>query len=124
MASVVRPFTQFRKGFIKLYHQERQFDWRFFIHHNRAMHGVKRLCPLYSEYADSNFSFIQTKATPPPEPAHIHVRSAEGEAKFWTQGEARLSRNDGFDSRTLRELTKLVKDNQTLFVEAWNDYFS
>lgn len=122
MASVVRPFTQFRKGFIKLYHQERQFDWRFFIHHNRAMHGVKRLCPLYSEYADSNF-FYSNEGNP-LEPAHIHVRSAEGEAKFWTQGEVRLSTNDGFDSRTLRELTKLVKHNKTLFVEAWNDYFS
>ncbi|AMB73273.1 DUF4160 domain-containing protein [Pantoea ananatis] len=68
--------------------------------------------------------FFYSNEGNPLEPAHIHVRSAEGEAKFWTQGEARLSRNDGFDSRTLRELTKLVKDNQTLFVEAWNDYFS
>ncbi|MFB4363106.1 MULTISPECIES: DUF4160 domain-containing protein [Pantoea] len=68
--------------------------------------------------------FFYSNEGNPLEPAHIHVRSAEGEAKFWTQGEVRLSINDGFDSRTLRELTKLVKDNQTLFVEAWNDYFS
>ncbi|WP_324029810.1 DUF4160 domain-containing protein [Pantoea sp. JZ2] len=68
--------------------------------------------------------FFYSNEGNPLEPAHIHVRSAEGEAKFWTQGEVRLSINDGFNSRTLRELTKLVKDNQTLFVEAWNDYFS
>ncbi|MBA4823449.1 hypothetical protein HA42_04830 [Pantoea deleyi] len=68
--------------------------------------------------------FFYSNEGNPLEPAHIHVRSAEGEAKFWTQSEVRLSTNDGFDSRTLRELTKLVKDNQTLFVEAWNDYFS
>lgn len=68
--------------------------------------------------------FFYSNEGNPLEPAHIHVRSSEGEAKFWTLGEVRLSTNDGFDSRTLRELTKLVKDNQTLFVEAWNDYFS
>lgn len=33
------------------------------------------------------------------EPTHIHVR-------------------------TLRELTKIVEQNQMLFMEAWNDYFS
>ncbi|MCH9269847.1 DUF4160 domain-containing protein [Pantoea sp. SIMBA_133] len=68
--------------------------------------------------------FFYSNEGNPLEPAHIHVRSAEGEAKFWTQGEVLLSTNDGFDSITLRELTKLVKVNQTLFVEAWNDYFS
>lgn len=31
MASAVRPFTQFRKGFIKLYPRGASFFWRFFI---------------------------------------------------------------------------------------------
>ncbi|MGG6107269.1 MAG: DUF4160 domain-containing protein [Pantoea ananatis] len=79
--------------------------------------------PVILRVRGFKFFFYSNEGTP-LEPAHIHVRSAEGEAKFWTQGEVRLSTNDGFDSRTLRELTKLVKDNQTLFVEAWNDYFS
>ncbi|PWK09913.1 DUF4160 domain-containing protein, partial [Pantoea ananatis] len=40
--------------------------------------------------------FFYSNEGNPLEPAHIHVRSAEGEAKFWTQGEVRLSTNDGF----------------------------
>ncbi|WP_353613519.1 DUF4160 domain-containing protein [Mangrovibacter phragmitis] len=60
----------------------------------------------------------------PREPAHIHIRNAAGEAKFWTDGAVKVSRNDGFDTRTIRALTKMIEHNQTLFVEAWNDYFS
>jgi hypothetical protein len=35
-----------------------------------------------------------------------------------------LASNDGFDARVLRELAGVVEDNHTLFLEAWNDYFS
>ncbi|MHA6678642.1 hypothetical protein CYD30_24545 [Kosakonia cowanii] len=68
--------------------------------------------------------FFYSNEGNPLEPAHIHVRSANGEAKFWLEGEVKLSRNDGFDARTLKELIRLVQQNQTMFVEAWNDYFS
>ncbi|EJZ7674713.1 DUF4160 domain-containing protein [Salmonella enterica] len=67
--------------------------------------------------------FFYSNEGNPLEPAHIHVRNAEGEAKFWLEKEVKLSRNDGFDARTLRDLTRTVEQNQTLFVEAWNDYF-
>jgi hypothetical protein len=67
--------------------------------------------------------FFYSNEGNPLEPAHIHVRNAEGEAKFWLTKEVKLSRNDGFDARTLRDLTRTVEQNQTLFVEAWNDYF-
>ncbi len=46
------------------------------------------------------------------------------EAKFWLDPVVKLARNDGFDSRTLKELTILIKLNQPLLLEAWNDYFS
>lgn len=68
--------------------------------------------------------FFYSNEGKPLEPAHIHVRNADGEAKFWLEDEVKLSRNDGFDARTLKELTKMVQHNQTMFVEAWNDYFS
>lgn len=68
--------------------------------------------------------FFYSNEGNPLEPAHIHVRNAEGEAKFWLEPEVKLSRNDGFDARTLRDLTNIIAENQTLFVEAWNDYFS
>ncbi|RAT10783.1 MULTISPECIES: DUF4160 domain-containing protein [Lonsdalea] len=68
--------------------------------------------------------FFYSNEGNPREPAHIHVRNTENEAKFWTENGVKLSRNDGFDARTLRELTKMIEQNQTLFVEAWYDYFS
>lgn len=68
--------------------------------------------------------FFYSNEGNPLEPAHIHVRNADGEAKFWLENEVKLSRNDGFDTRTLRGLTKMVKDNQRFFAEAWNVYFS
>ncbi|WP_291970150.1 DUF4160 domain-containing protein [Candidatus Symbiopectobacterium sp.] len=68
--------------------------------------------------------FFYSNEGNPLEPAHIHVRNAEGEAKFWLEPDVKLGRNDGFDARTLRDLTKIIAENQTLFVEAWHDYFS
>jgi hypothetical protein len=49
---------------------------------------------------------------------------AGSEAKFWLTPSVALASNDGFNSRVLKELTGIVDDNQALFLEAWNDYFS
>jgi len=49
---------------------------------------------------------------------------AGSEAKFWLTPSVALANNDGFNSRVLKELTGIVEDNQALFLEAWNDYFS
>ncbi|WP_409988698.1 hypothetical protein [Cellvibrio sp.] len=35
-----------------------------------------------------------------------------------------MARNDGFDARTLREILTIAADNQTFFVEKWNEYFA
>jgi hypothetical protein len=53
----------------------------------------------------------------------IHVRSAEGEAKFWLGPEVRLAMNEGFDAKTLRELADMVEQNADLIKGLWNDYF-
>ncbi|HCI9483985.1 DUF4160 domain-containing protein [Raoultella ornithinolytica] len=54
----------------------------------------------------------------------MHVMKAGHEAKFWLVPSVALASNDGFDARVLRELFGVVEDIQTLFLEAWNDYFS
>ncbi len=56
------------------------------------------------------------------EPAHIHVKAGEDEAKFWLQP-ANLAANHGFRVRDLNELDRLVRENERVFVEAWNEYF-
>ena len=57
------------------------------------------------------------------EPQHIHVKAAENEAKFWLNP-TELASNYGFSSRELNEIESLVKQNETVFLEAWNEHFS
>jgi hypothetical protein len=55
------------------------------------------------------------------EPAHVHVESAGGTAKFWLTpvaliGSARLKPSE------LREMERLVRLNRKLLLEAWDDF--
>jgi hypothetical protein len=68
--------------------------------------------------------FFYSNEGSPLEPAHIHVRNAEAEAKFWLSPSISLARNDGFNARSLKVLTSIIESNYTHFLEAWNDYFS
>lgn len=56
------------------------------------------------------------------EPPHVHVDRDEATAKFWLAPVA-LARNIGFRAKELRDLQRLVNENATGFMEAWNDYF-
>lgn len=57
------------------------------------------------------------------EPAHIHVKAAENQAKFWLNP-LQLASNYGFASRELKQLERLVAENESFFLEVWNEYFS
>jgi uncharacterized protein DUF4160 len=56
------------------------------------------------------------------EPPHIHVKAGGDQAKFWLNP-TELTSNYGFSSRELNELERLVEQNETVFLEAWNEYF-
>ncbi|MBV5311032.1 DUF4160 domain-containing protein [Chromatium okenii] len=60
----------------------------------------------------------------PREPAHIHVRKAEAEAKFWLEPQVQLARNDGFNASTLRQIIELVQINQAQLKRDWYEYFT
>lgn len=68
--------------------------------------------------------FFYSNEGNPREPAHIHISKAGVKAKFWLEPVVALAKNDGCDSRTLKELSILVKLHKTTLLEAWNDYFS
>lgn len=68
--------------------------------------------------------FFYSNEGNPLEPAHIHVSKGGDEAKIWLEPTVALARNDGFDARTLREILTIAADNQTFFVEKWNEYFA
>ncbi|MEY8873727.1 MULTISPECIES: DUF4160 domain-containing protein [Haemophilus] len=54
----------------------------------------------------------------PLEPAHIHVCNAESEAKFWLEPNISLARNDGFNSKELKEIFVIVETHRMQFTEA------
>ena len=58
----------------------------------------------------------------PDEPVHVHIDRDNLSAKFWVNPVS-LARNFGFGGRELRQVERLVRDNQTVLLEAWNGYF-
>lgn len=57
------------------------------------------------------------------EPAHIHVQADNRLAKFWLQP-VNLASSIGFNAKELSQLLGLVRKNETLFLEASNDFFN
>lgn len=68
--------------------------------------------------------FFYSNEGNPLEPAHIHVRNAEGEAKFWLSPEVQLARNDGYNAKTLKEIAAIVQSHKSELERAWHDYFA
>jgi len=56
------------------------------------------------------------------EPAHVHVKAAEDEAKFWLDP-VQLAVNYGFNGKELNRIQYLVEKYQDEFLEAWNEHF-
>jgi hypothetical protein len=58
----------------------------------------------------------------PNEPPHVHIDRDDQSCKFWLEPVA-LARNLGYSAKELRDIEKLVIDNQLLLLEAWHEYF-
>ena len=56
------------------------------------------------------------------EPIHIHVLRDDSMAKFWINP-VRLAVNIGFPPKELREIQKLVTQNQETIERKWNEFF-
>ena len=54
------------------------------------------------------------------EPAHIHVRSPDGECKFWLDPIS-LASNRGLRPEILRKIESLVYENQTFLKEKYDE---
>ena len=59
----------------------------------------------------------------PNEPPHVHVDRDNLSAKFWLNPVS-LAVNLGFSARELRQVERIVRENQVQLLEAWNGYFS
>jgi hypothetical protein len=68
--------------------------------------------------------FFYSNEGNPRKAMHVHVRSSDGEAKFWLSPVVYLADSDGYDARTLRELRDAVINNKTLIERIWNEHFA
>lgn len=64
------------------------------------------------------FFFFSNERSEPP---HIHVKSAEDEAKFWLDPLA-LAANYGFNGTELNEVERLVAAHRAELLEAWHEH--
>lgn len=55
------------------------------------------------------------------EPAHIHVRTPDGECKFWLNPIG-LARSRGVRPEDLREIERHVYEHRELFLEKFHEY--
>jgi hypothetical protein len=78
--------------------------------------------PVVFRYKGFRFFFYSNEGRP-REPLHVHVRSGEGDAKFWLKPVAQLADSDGLDARTLKELLGVVEQNVELIERTWNEHF-
>lgn len=55
------------------------------------------------------------------EPAHIHVRSPDGECKFWLDF-VQLARNRGIAGHNLREIERLVFKHREFLIQKYHEH--
>lgn len=54
---------------------------------------------------------------------HIHVQSADGEAKFWVEPSIELARNYGLSAQDLRRVEELIEEHEQEIRDAWGSHF-
>ena len=74
--------------------------------------------PTVLRVGSYRFHFYSDESREPP---HIHIRSPQGECKFWLEPIG-LAQNRGISARELREIERLVFQHQELFVWRYHEY--
>ncbi|MAT83536.1 MAG: hypothetical protein CMD39_04540 [Gammaproteobacteria bacterium] len=54
---------------------------------------------------------------------HVHVRSAEGEAKFWLEPEVELAKNHRFSVQQLNQIQSIVEAHSDELKTTWRKHF-
>ena len=54
---------------------------------------------------------------------HVHIHSADGEAKFWIEPTVALATYTGLSKKQLRELQGLVEENEDVIRNTWTTHF-
>lgn len=78
--------------------------------------------PLVFSHRGFRFHFYSNEGNP-REPVHVHVEKDGIDAKFWLWPDVVVAYNDGFNARTLRDLTELVTNRRQHITNVWNEFF-
>ena len=54
---------------------------------------------------------------------HVHVQSADGEAKIWIEPEIELARNYELSDQDLSRVLQLVREHEQEIRHAWHQHF-
>lgn len=54
---------------------------------------------------------------------HVHIRSQDGEAKYWLEPSIELAKNYRLSQIQLRQIEAIVEAHRDELVEAWKNYF-
>lgn len=54
---------------------------------------------------------------------HVHVQSANGEAKFWLEPELDLARTHGLSAQELTRIRRIIEAHETELRDAWLSHF-
>ena len=58
------------------------------------------------------------------EPMHVHVKNADGRAKFdITQEGLVMVKNEGLKIKDIKAAEMVLEENRELAIEKWNEYF-
>ena len=53
--------------------------------------------------------------------AHVHVRNADGRAKFYLEPETSLFENRGIKNKDIKLAETLINENKDLIIKRWKD---
>ena len=79
--------------------------------------------PVVFRHKGFRFFFYSNEGWP-REPLHIHVRSADGEAKLWLDPAVAVAMSYGYDAAVLRELADVAEAHRELIERSWHEYFA
>jgi len=57
------------------------------------------------------------------EPIHVHIKTADGKAKFDICPEIKLVKNNGVKPKDLKHAEAIIEENRKLFIEKWEELF-
>ena len=81
-------------------------------------HQNKTLCPGFLKFSDCDFFFYSNEH----EPIHVHIRNADGEAKFNIQTMQWIDYKV-LKNKDLKLAEALIEENKNLIIRHWHNYF-